>query len=55
MPMGCRWCGTPQREHSQRWTPDVRWHGYEQPTRQQIADRLRAKFGLPTSSEETTK
>ncbi|SCF41844.1 hypothetical protein GA0070563_1126 [Micromonospora carbonacea] len=43
-PEGCRWCGTPQREHPQTWIPGHGWHGWTEPTRQQIAARMRARL-----------
>ncbi|MEU3452297.1 hypothetical protein ABZ671_01615 [Micromonospora sp. NPDC006766] len=50
-PNGCRWCGYPLREspdypdgHPQRWVPGHGWHGWTEPTRAQIAARLRAKL-----------
>ncbi|WP_146605749.1 hypothetical protein [Micromonospora craterilacus] len=43
-PMGCRWCGTPEREHCQLWVPGRSWHGWVEPTRKQIAARLRVKL-----------
>lgn len=42
-PSACRWCGVPEREHMQRWKPPVGWHKFEQPTRQQIKDRMLAR------------
>ncbi len=43
-PHGCRWCGIPQREHVQLWVPGRGWHGHEDPTRQQIEARMRARL-----------
>lgn len=39
-PMGCRWCGLDQRPHFQQWKPPVGWHTWEQPTQQQIKQRM---------------
>lgn len=51
-PMGCLWCGIPERGHGQRWTPEVSCHGYEQPTRDQIAERLRARLKPHATTKE---
>ncbi|MEU8469556.1 hypothetical protein AB0F30_16810 [Streptomyces sp. NPDC029006] len=42
-PMGCRWCGIDQRPHARQWKPPVGWHAWEQPTQQQIKDRMLAR------------
>jgi hypothetical protein len=41
---GCRHCGTPRRDHGQRWTADAGLHGWVEPTRAQIHDRMRARL-----------
>lgn len=43
-PFGCRWCGTAQRGHGQRWVPGQRIHGWVEPTRQQIEARMRVRL-----------
>lgn len=42
-PSGCRWCGVPEREHLQRWKKPVGWHTWEQPTQEQIKERMHAR------------
>jgi hypothetical protein len=42
-PNGCRWCGIDRRPHFQQWKPPVGWHQWEQPTQQQIKDRMLAR------------
>ncbi|MCP2261067.1 hypothetical protein LX15_004787 [Streptoalloteichus tenebrarius] len=42
-PSGCRWCGVPHREHSQRWTPETGWHEWTAPTMSQIKTRMLAR------------
>ncbi|MFH8581688.1 hypothetical protein [Streptomyces zaomyceticus] len=42
-PYGCRWCGTEQSGHGQRWKASVGLHRWEQPTRVQILARMRAR------------
>lgn len=41
---GCRWCPTARHGHGQRWTPGIGWHPWTEPTRKQIAARLRARY-----------
>ncbi|MEU4781042.1 hypothetical protein [Micromonospora sp. NPDC023633] len=41
---GCRHCGVARRDHAQTWHPDAGWHGWTEPTRQQIHDRIRARY-----------
>lgn len=48
---GCRHCGTPYRDHCQRWTPDAGWHGWVEPTREQIHDRMRARLAAKLMKE----
>ena len=43
-PSGCRHCGLGQRLHFQRWTNEAGWHVFREPTREQILERLRAKY-----------
>lgn len=42
-PMGCRWCGLDKRPHFQQWKPPVGWHQWEQPTQEQIKERMLAR------------
>jgi hypothetical protein len=42
-PMGCRLCGIDRRSHARQWKPPTGWHAWEQPTRQQIKERMRAR------------
>jgi hypothetical protein len=42
-PSGCRWCGIDQRKHARRWKSPAGWHQWEQPTQQQIKDRMNAR------------
>jgi hypothetical protein len=42
-PNGCRWCGIDERSHARQWQPDTGWHAWEQPTQQQIRDRMTAR------------
>lgn len=39
-PNSCRWCGIPEREHGQRWTPSKSWHAWEAPTAAQRRARM---------------
>ncbi|MEU7891728.1 hypothetical protein AB0B45_02560 [Nonomuraea sp. NPDC049152] len=45
-PNGCRWCGLAQRVHFQRWTPSAGWHGWTQPTTNQIKQRMKTRRTL---------
>lgn len=41
---GCRHCGVPAHSlHVQRWTEAVGWHGWTQPTQEQIKARMLAR------------
>lgn len=41
---GCRHCGNPLHPmHAQRWTEAVGWHGWTQPTQEQIKARMIAR------------
>jgi hypothetical protein len=37
---GCRHCGNEERDHCQRWTDTVGWHGYTMPTEELIRSRI---------------
>lgn len=52
-PLGCQHCGAEKREHCQRWHPSVGFHGWTEPTRDQIRDRLRIR--LAARSAQATK
>lgn len=54
LPSGCRWCGATQRSHGSRWTKEAGFHAYTPPTREQLADRMRARFTRPADTEEKT-
>jgi hypothetical protein len=41
-PHSCRHCGVDARHHVQRWDPDAGWHGWTEPTPEQLLDRMRA-------------
>jgi hypothetical protein len=41
--MGCRLCGIEQRGHAQQWKAPIGWHKWEQPTQQQIKQRMQAR------------
>lgn len=51
-PLGCRWCGVPEREHGQRHVPPRGFHPWAEPTRDQIEARLRARLA-PQERAET--
>jgi len=51
-PMGCRWCGTPKQDHVQLWVPGKSWHGWTEPTREQIEARMRARFAARAKREQ---
>ncbi|MFC8723684.1 hypothetical protein [Streptomyces bacillaris] len=42
-PWGCRWCGTPRRQHHARPSAAVGWHVWAEPTQAQRLARLRAR------------
>ncbi|ACX71162.1 hypothetical protein pZL12.85 [Streptomyces phage ZL12] len=42
-PNGCRHDGIDQRAHARQWTPEAGWHTWEQPTQEQIKDRMRGR------------
>lgn len=42
-PNGCRWCGINKRPHARQWTQEAGWHSWEQPTRDQIKQRMLAR------------
>ncbi|MDG4801742.1 hypothetical protein [Micromonospora sp. WMMD980] len=46
-PLGCFYCGVEERQHCQLWHPVAGWHGWKEPTRTQIATRLRARLDVP--------
>jgi hypothetical protein len=51
-PSGCHHCGLARRLHFQRWTDAAGWHKFTEPSRELIAERMRAKYAsraTPTS------
>lgn len=55
-PSGCRWCGRDQRLHFGRWSDEAGWHTFTEPTRELIAERMRAKYagrGLSAAGPNT--
>lgn len=48
-PSGCRWCGLDRYGHFSRWSRELSetgvngWHGYAQPTAEQIKTRMLAR------------
>lgn len=42
-PSGCRHCGIERRKHARQYVPEAAWHRWEQPTQQQILDRMKAR------------
>jgi len=42
-PYGCTVCGVPKSQHGRRWHPAVEVHQWQQPTQQQIKDRMLAR------------
>lgn len=42
-PNGCRWCGVDKQRHHQRWAPEVKWHGWAEPTGEQRKHRMLAR------------
>lgn len=45
-PDGCRHDGIAQRDHANRWHPDVRWHQWQPPTDAQRLERMRERAAL---------
>lgn len=42
-PNACHWCGITQRGHGRQWTAQAGWHGWEQPTQEQIKAHMLAR------------
>lgn len=42
-PSGCRWCGTEQRSHGQRWIKSAGMHMWTAPTNEQRLARMKAR------------
>lgn len=58
-PMGCAECGIDQRGHGRQHTQAAGWHMWQQPTQQQIKQRMRARraarlFAEPPKYHATT-
>lgn len=50
-PSGCRHCGLAERLHFDRWTDAAGWHAFVEPSRELIAERMRARYaGRATAS-----
>lgn len=48
-PSGCHHCGLSRRLHARLWTDAAGWHGFTEPSRELIAERMRAKYAGRTS------
>jgi hypothetical protein len=44
--MKCQACGVEKQDHAQLWTKGVGWHGWIEPDKKTIAERLRQRYGL---------
>ncbi|GHC36729.1 MULTISPECIES: hypothetical protein [Streptomyces rochei group] len=42
-PMGCAACGIARRDHGRQHTESAGWHAWQQPTQQQMKDRILAR------------
>jgi hypothetical protein len=42
-PNGCRHCGIGERGHGRQYTEPTGWHQWQQPTPQQVKNRMRAR------------
>jgi len=51
-PSGCHHCGLSRRLHFQRWTDVAGWHGFTEPSRELIAERMRAKYADRTGARD---
>lgn len=51
-PSGCHHCGIPERLHFDRWTDAAGWHGFTEPSRDLIAERMRAKYAGRTNAPD---
>lgn len=63
-PSACTWCGIAQRGHGRQYADAVGWHGWEQPSQEQILARMKARrlqlavaqagaFPVPMGGERT--
>jgi hypothetical protein len=52
-PSGCHHCGLGRRLHFQRWTDAAGWHTFTEPSRELIAERMRAKYAGRTTTPTT--
>lgn len=43
-PSGCHHCGIGERHHARQWTDAAGWHGFTEPSRELIVERMRAKY-----------
>lgn len=53
-PYRCRWCGIALSDHGCRWVASRGMHAWEQPTRQQILARMRARRTARLTSARAT-
>lgn len=53
-PSGCHHCGRDRRLHFGRWSDEVGWHTFAEPTRELIAERMRAKYANRGPKTEAT-
>ncbi|ATE56355.1 hypothetical protein CNX65_26335 [Actinosynnema pretiosum] len=42
-PNGCRWCGADKLAHGRLWVPEVKWHGWVEPSSEQRKARMLAR------------
>jgi hypothetical protein len=54
-PSGCRWCGTPQRQHARGWVAAAGLHPWVQPTPVQILARMRARRTASAATSRSTR
>lgn len=51
-PDGCTHCGIDARDHAQRWTRDVGWHGYVPPSDAQRLQRMQTRRTTTTTTRK---
>lgn len=54
-PSGCHHCGLDRRLHFQRWSDAAGWHGFTEPTRERITERMRARYAGRTTTPTTNE
>lgn len=52
-PSGCHHCGLCKLGHFQRWTDAAGWHKFTEPSRELIAERMRAKYASRVATPTT--